>query len=118
MVACTSDGGYSIMERKFPLSDMKYDKFVAGATKLVSEEIRQMKSLGKIRGITDVQRMELLNKWRYKKFGAFADEFGLVFKNNISKLTGESRLEGNLFSVNPFQRFIDNIIIKYNKSKH
>ena len=118
MVACTSDGGYSIMERKFPLSDMKYDKFVAGATNLMSEEIRQMKSLGKIRGITDVQRMELLNKWRYKRFGAFADEFNLVFKNNISKLNSESSLDGNLFSVNPLQRLIDNIIIKYNKLKH
>ncbi|MEE3349558.1 MAG: hypothetical protein VZR09_05915 [Candidatus Gastranaerophilaceae bacterium] len=117
MIACTSDGGYSIMERKATLSGMNYNKFIDGAAKLVSEEIRQMKSLGKIRGITDIQRMELLNKWRYKRFGDFAGEFGLVFKSKINALN-ESSLEGNLFSVNPLQRFIDNVIIKYNKLKH
>ena len=55
-------------------------------------------------------QMELLNKWRYKRFGDFAGEFGLVFKSKINALN-ESSLEGNLFSVNPLQRFIDNVIM-------
>ncbi len=111
IIACTSDGGYSIMERKVPVSEMNYSKFIDNAKKLNSEEIRQMGSLGKIMGITDIQRLELLNKWRYEKFGALAKEFGLEFKNNISPLNKESNLEGNLFSVNPIQRLIDRIII-------
>ena len=114
MVACTSDGGYSLMQRLKPISEMNYDEFVIAAGRLNSEEIQQIKSLGKIRGLTDIQRMELLNKWRYERFNAFADEFGLKFKSDINAISSKnSNIDGNLFFVNPLQRLIDNIIIKY-----
>ena len=38
MVACTSDGGYSIIERVKPISKMDYDNFVRACFKLNSEE--------------------------------------------------------------------------------
>ena len=114
MVACTSDGGYSLMRRLKPISEMNYNEFVNAAGRLNSEEIQQMKYLGKKRGLTDIQRMELLNKWRYERFNAFADEFGLEFKSDISAISSKnSDIDGNLFSVNPLQRLIDNIIIKF-----
>ena len=64
MVACTSDGGYSIIERIKPISEMNYNEFINSAGKLQSEEVQKIKQLGKIRGITDSQRMEMLNNWR------------------------------------------------------
>ena len=112
MVTCTSNGGYSIIERVKPISKMDYDNFIKASFKLNSEEIFQIKSLGKIRGITDMQRMELLNKWRYERFKRFSDEFGLTFQNNIGPLNKQEHLEGNLFHVNYLQRLVDNIIIK------
>ena len=112
MVTCTSNGGYSIIERVKPISKMDYDNFIKASFKLNSEEIFQIKSLGKIRGITDMQRMELLNKWRYERFKRFSDEFGLTFQNNIGPLNKQEHLEGNLFQVNYLQRLVDNIIIK------
>ena len=116
MVACTSDGGYSIIERIKPISKMDYENFIRASFKLNSEEILQMKSLGKIRGITDMQRMELLNKWRYERFKSFSDEFGLTFQNNISTPNKQEHLTGNLFQVNYLQRLIDNIIIRCRKT--
>lgn len=113
MVACTSDGGYSLMRRLKPISEMNYNEFVNAAGRLNSEEIQQMKYLGKKRGLTDIQRMELLNKWRCKRFNDFAQEFGLEFKNNISPLKNTDSLEGNLFGLNFFEKIIDSLIIKF-----
>lgn len=111
MVACTSDGGYSIMQRLKPISEINYSAFVDAAGRLISEEMQKMKSLGKIRGITDIQRMEILNQWRYERYSVFCEEFGLEFKNNISAIDCKNGImDGNLFSVNPLQRLIDNII--------
>ena len=116
MVACTSDGGYSVIERVKPFSEMNYNDFISASIKLNSEEMLQIKSLGKKRGITDIQRMNLLNKWRYERFKSFSDEFGLTFQNNIRPLNIQEHLEGNLFQVNPFQRLIDNIILRCRKA--
>ncbi len=115
MVACTADGGYSIMQRNKPISEMDYNAFIKAAESLNSEEIRQMKALSKIRGITDLQRMEMLNQWRYERFNAFADEFGLEFQNNINTINNKINPDCNIFSLNPIQRLVDNIIIKYRK---
>ncbi len=117
MVACTPDGGYSVMERIKPISEMNYSELINNAGKLISEEIQKMKQLGKIRGITDLQRMEMLNSWRYERFGSFAKEFGLEFKNSIKSSNSQEYLEGNIFRVNPLNRLIDNLIVRYRNLK-
>ena len=59
--------------------------------------------------------MEMLNQWRYERFNAFADEFGLEFQNNINTINNKINPDCNIFFLNPIQRLIDNIIIKYRK---
>ncbi len=113
IIACTPSGGYSIMERKIPIEKMDYEKFTDSTKKLVAKEIAEIKSLGKIRGITNLQRLELLNKWRESRFKSFADEFGLEFKNNVSTMNNKNNRDSNIFSVGPIRKLVDNIIIKY-----
>lgn len=115
MIACTADGGYSIMEKTQPMSEKICEKFIKRAFALQSEEIYQIKQLGKKRGITDVQRMQLLNKWRYEKFNDIAQEFGLEFRNHITPTDKSSGTDYNFFGVNPLEKLIDSLIIKLKK---
>jgi hypothetical protein len=117
IIACTPNGGFSIMERKVPIEDMNYSYFRDKTDHLVQEEIKEMKALGKTRGITNLQRFELLHKWREERFKTFADEFGLEFKNNISAIDNTDAVNSNIFSVGPIKSLIDNIIIKYRALK-
>lgn len=116
MVACTSDGSYSIIERKLPITEMNYKEFTDEAGDLVVKEILEMEILGNIRGITNTQRLKMLNQWREAKIQTFADKYSLEFKNNINELDDNIPINDNLFFIGPIKRLIDNIIIRCKKN--
>ncbi|MDR1326988.1 MAG: hypothetical protein LBJ74_01125, partial [Heliobacteriaceae bacterium] len=111
MLACTRNGGYSFLERTGTLTNEQHQLFHNKAFKLLSKEISKIKQLSKTRGMTDIERLNQLQDWRYQEFGKIAKEFNLRFENNIDRLTHLDDIPSGIFRINPFSRLIDNILV-------
>lgn len=98
MMACTFKEGYSYLERMSAISTKQEKNFEKATAKLVKKEMAQIKKLAHTKGITNIERMNRLNDWRYKKIGKVADKFELKFENKIDRLTDLDSIPDNYFS--------------------